>query len=310
MRGELILRSGETAALPECFAYRLVHTDGSAADCFELSFPTRRDLLPLLRQNRELRCMEADEVRFRGVIDEVETVRADRFVTTVCGRGLAAKLMDNQADGAEFFSLDLDTVLARYVRPCGITAISRSGGPWRMQMVSVGTGCTCMKVLESFCLHAGAPQPRFLPDGTLFISAAHGRRTVREEEVLSARWRLCRYGVVSRQKVLDLTSRTVRIAEAPELAALDISAAQVATRSGPFTHLTERTARQRLEASRRKLEVLELVLPGDHPAQPCDEISVGVPALTPSEEFIVSEVCRAFDGRSRTTRLTLRIREE
>ena len=309
MRAELLRRNG-SIELPELLTWRLIHTDGSSADSFELSFPTDPALMNALRSTRELRCVENGEVRFRGVVDEVETVRADAFVTTLCGRGFAAKLMDNQVEGAEFYTIDLDTVLNRYVRPYGISSISVQGGPWRMQLLSVGAGSTCQQVLQGFCLHAGAPQPRFLPDGTLCIATGGERHTIWAEDLLSATRRLCRYGVISRQKVIDLSHIATRTAENPGLAALGISSHGVATRSGPFTRITERTARQRLAASAKHLDTVELILPGSHPAQPCDTVTLRLPELDLDGEFIATEVCRRFDGEKEITKLCLRAKEE
>lgn len=308
MRAELLRRNG-SIELPELLTWRLIHTDGSSADSFELSFPTDPALMNALRSTRELRCVENGEVRFRGVVDEVETVRADAFVTTLCGRGFAAKLMDNQVEGAEFYTIDLDTVLNRYVRPYGISSISVQGGPWRMQLLSVGAGSTCQQVLQGFCLHAGAPQPRFLPDGTLCIAPGKGQHIIREADILSVTRRLCRYGVISSQKVIDLSHIATRTAENPALAALDIASHRVATRSGPFTRITERSAGQRLEASARNLDTVELLLPGYHPAQPRDKISLHLSEAGLDGEYAVMEVSRGFDGKKETTKLLMRAKE-
>lgn len=308
MKGELLTRNG-SVALPDLLFWNFIHTDGSSADSFELRFPTKTSLLPTLRGTRELQCTENGEICFRGVVDEVETVWENDFVTTLCGRGLAAKLMDNQMEGAEFYTLDLDTVLNRYVRPHGISAIHVQGGPWRTQLLSVGAGSTCQQVLQGFCLHAGAPQPRFLPDGTLCIAPGGSQHTLRAENVLSAARRLCRYGVISRQKVIDLSHIATRTAENPGLSALDISGYGVATRSGPFTRITERTAKQRLDISARNLDTVELVLPGSHPAQPCDTVTLYLPELNADGTFVVAEVCRQFDGEKETTKLCLRAKE-
>lgn len=308
MKAELLRRNG-TLDLPELLTWRLIHTDGSSADSFELSFPTDPDLFSALRSTRELRCMENGEVRFRGVVDEVESLWENAFVTTLCGRGLAAKLMDNQVEGAEFYTLDLDTVLRRYVRPYGISAISTKGGPWRGQLLSVGAGNTGWQVLQGFCLHAGAPQPRFLTDGTLYIGSGMGQHTVQDAEILSVARRLCRYGVISSQKVIDLSHIATRTAENPALSALDIASHRVTARSGPFTRITERSARQRLEASAKKLDTVEAVLPGYHPAQPCDRVFLKLPALGLDGECIVTEVCRHFDGKKETTMLSMQAKE-
>ena len=309
MKGEVMTREGKTIALPELISYRLLHTDGSSADSFEVTFPTRKSLLPALRTAADFRCKEDGKVRFRGVIDEVETVFENAFTTTLCGRGMAAKLMDNQVEGAEFYSLDLGTVLDRYVRPYGLTSFYLRGGPWRAQMLSVGAGSTCQQVLQGFCLHAGAPQPRFLSDGVLCIAPAEGYYTIGETQVLSARWRFCRYGVISRQKVIDLSYLVTRTAENSALQSLGIDSRRVATRSGPFTRITERSAQQRLAVSAKGLDTLELMLPGAHPAQPCDTIRVSLPSMCVDGEFTITEACRRLDGTGETTQLCLRAKE-
>lgn len=309
MKGYVTLAGGGTLALPEFTAYSLRHTDGTSADSFEVSFPTRTGVLAAVRKNRGFYCMDGSTVAFCGVIDEIEVSCDNACLTTLCGRGMAALLMDNQVEGAEFYNLDLDTVLSRYVRPYGISSISVQGGPWRTKLVRVGSGCTCQKLLQGFCLHAGAPRPRFLPNGTLCISAQANRYAIGSDDILTAARRFCRYGVKNRQKVLDLTARTARTAEDAALTALDIHAQGIATRSGAFTDLTERTAAQRLYENAEDADLLELVLPGNHGAQPCDTVSVTLACVDTGGEFTVREVCRRFDGNSIKTELILRAKE-
>ena len=170
MRGEVHTPGGEIIPLPEFTAWRLIHTDGRSADSFEVRFPTREDLLVRLLRGVNFYAVDGGATVFCGVVDEAEAIWADEYTTTLCGRGLAARLMDNQAGGAQFFNLDMNSVLDRYVRPFGIGQIRVEGGPWRTQMVSVPAGCSCKQVLDGFCRLVGAPQPRFDPDGTLRIA--------------------------------------------------------------------------------------------------------------------------------------------
>ncbi len=309
MRAELISTAGVPITLPEPLRYQLLYTDGESADSFSLSLPTGTDWLSRLRGCGELRCLEGERLLFRGVLDEAEAVMADAFTTTLCGRGLAARLMDNQVEGAEFYHLDLETVLARYVRPFGIDRIRVEGGPWRGQLLRIPTGCSCYQVLQGFCRHAGAPQPKFLPDGTLYIGSSRADHSLGPEACLRAGWRFCRYGVRSRQKVIDLSRHSSRLAENPALAAWGIASQGVATRSGPFTTITERSPWQRLAASARELETLELLLPGSHPAQAGDRMQVSLPALGVDGWFTIIEICRQFDGRQESTQLLLRAQE-
>ncbi len=309
MRCEVLTPEGVRLPLPDLTAFRFRHTDGTSADSFEVTFPTRESLLPELRKSVDFYAYDEEALCFRGRIDEVETVYADAFTTTLCGRGLAARLMDNQVEGAEYYSVELSTILERYVRPYGISAIQTQGGPFRVQLLSIGAGCSCYQVLQGFCLHAGAPTPHFLPDGTLSIAPGTGHYTLGADEILSATWRLCRYGVISQQKVIDLTSGITRTAELPALMRLGIDCRRVATRSGPFTHVIERTAWQRLEEAARELDTLTLVLPGAHPALPWDSVQVTLPELGIGGECIVTEACRQLDGSSDTTQLRLRAKE-
>ena len=310
MTGFLQSVGGDVVLLPEFTAYRLIHTDGSSADSFTVTFPTRPELLPRLARSSEFLANDGTDTVFRGVTDEVEAIWADGFTTTLCGRGLAAKLMDNHADGAQYFNLDLDAVLERYVRPYGVDRISVESGPWRAQMLAVSPGTSCLRVLQGFCLHARAPQPRFTPDGALRIGPSRRVHRLEEADLLSARWRLCRYGVVSEQYVHDLTSGVTHRAEEPSLRPYGISAVRHATRSGPFTKVTERSAQQRLEESREKLYTLELTLPGVFAAQCCDVVQARLPELRIDGEFTITEICRQFDGRAETTQLRLRIKEQ
>ncbi len=309
MRGELRTPGGESITLPEFTAWRLIHTDGRSADSFEVVFPTRKDLLPRLKRGVDFYANENGNVVFRGVVDEAEALWADAFTTTLCGRGLAARLMDNQVEGAQYYNLDMTAVLERYVRPWGIDSIRVEGGPWRAQMVSIGAGCSCKAVLEGFCRLSGAPAPWFAPDGTLRIARGGGSHSLSEEDVLAAKWRLCRYGVITEQQMHDLTTGAVSVVRDPVLETYGIRSRRIATRSGPFTHITERSARVRIGEAARDLETLELTLPGTHPARCRDTVRLSLPELQAEGEFTITEICRRFDGQKETTRLWLRTKE-
>ncbi len=294
--------------LPQLLTYRMTHTDGDSADSFEITVPGLPDLTQNLQLCPEIRLRENQGIRFRGVIDEVETAWGSACITTLCGRGLAAKLMDNQASGAEFYQADLHTVLERYVRPFGITNIYAPGS-YRASLWSVGTGVSCFRVLQGFCRLAGAPQPRFSREGTLVIAPSENHYTIHAGELLSAKLRLCRYGVISKQLVANLSSGGVTEADLSCAASYGISSRHVATRSGPLTHVIEKNARQRLEDSAKELYTLELVLPHVQEIQCCDSVKVNLPELGATGIYTVTEVCREFDGSRETTCLRLRRKE-
>lgn len=294
--------------LPQLLTYRMTHTDGDSADSFEITFPGQPAVIQALQGCPEFRLRDQQGIWFRGVIDEVETVWGNACITTLCGRGLGAKLMDNQTNGTEFYQADLNTVLERFVRPFGITDIYAPGS-YRARLWSVGTGVSCFRVLQGFCRLAGAPQPRFSREGTLLIAPGGTGYAIGESELLSARLRLCRYGVISRQLVANLSNGVVTAADLSYAAKYGISSRHVATRSGPLTHVIEKNARQRLEDSAKELYTLELVLPRVQEIQCCDSVKVNLPSLGATGTYIVAETCREFDGSRETTCLRLRRKE-
>lgn len=307
MIGEYLC-GGVWERLPQLLTYRTTHTDGDSADSFEITFPGQPGLVQSLHSCPEIRLKDGQSIWFRGVIDEVETAWGTSCITTVCGRGLAAKLMDNQAGGAEFYQADLRTVLDRYVRPFGITDIYAPGS-YRARLWSVGTGVSCFRILQGFCRLSGAPQPRFSREGTLMIAPGRTGYTIHSGQLLSAKLRLCRYGVISRQLVTDLSSGAVRTADLACASRYGISSRHAATRSGPLTHVTEKNARQRLEDSTKELYTLELVLPHVQELQCCDSVKVNLPDIGATGNYIVAEACREFDGSRETSCLRLRRKE-
>ncbi len=307
MTGEYLCE-GVWQRLPQLLTYRMTHTDGESADSFEITFPGMPRLVQDLQGCLEFRLREHQTVWFRGVIDEVETAWDTACITTLCGRGLGAKLMDNQVSGAEFYQAELQTVLERYVRPFGITDIYAPGS-YRARLWSVGAGVSCFRVLQGFCRLSGAPQPRFSREGTLLIAPGGTGCAIGAADLLSARLRLCRYGVIARQLVADLSGGGVTVAQLDSAAQYGISARHVATRSGPLTHVTEKSARQRLEDSTRELYTLELVLPRVQEIQCCDSVKVTLPDLGATGSYTVAETCREFDGSRETSTLRLRRKE-
>ena len=95
----------------------------------------------------------------------------------------------------------------------------------------------------------------------------------------------------------------------PVLESYGIRSRRFATRSGPFTHVNERSARARIAEAARDLNTLELTLPGGYSARCCDTVRLSLPALRAEEGYVITEICRRFDGLSETTRLGLRAKE-
>lgn len=293
MTGSLFCSNGQTFSLPELREWDILRTDGEGADAFALCFPLQPEHAEILRQAVRLTLREGRSILFCGLVDEVEcTVGPSGLQAVVIGRGLAARLLDNEVDGAEFYSVGIEDILARYCAPYGILAVDRDTMP-RLSLFAVPTGCSCHQAVWGFCRHAAGIRPRFLANGTLQLRADPPRahRTIDGQSgVLQASWRLCRYGVRTKQTVHDLTYRVSRTAENPTLIALGGRSEGVATRSGPYCKATELTAAQRICAANRELQTLELTLPGSFLAEPRDRVTVTLPQWGIEGDFYVQQV--------------------
>lgn len=294
MKANLFCSDGKTVTLSELTAWEFVRTDGDSADSFFLQAPLQADYGASLPRALRLTAWEGSRIVFCGLVDEVGLQAGPSgLLATVTGRGLAARLMDNQTVGAQFYTVGLEDILSRYVTPYGITAIRRDANVRRLSLFSVPTGTSCWQALCGFCLHAAGIRPRFLADGTLALQASPDQKSHEMTEksgILQAEWRLCRYGVRSQQQVHDLTYGVVRTAENAAFTAMGGWSCGVATRSGPYLKATERTAQQRLDASARELFTAQVTLPGSFLAEPCDQVTLRLPDWGMTGTYSVYEV--------------------
>lgn len=309
MTGSLFCADGRTFTLPALREWDVSRTDGASADAFALQFPLQAEDVGTLRKAIRLTLREDREIRFSGLVDEVEcTIGPEGWRAVVIGRGLAARLLDNEVSGAEFYSVGIEDILARYCAPYGIIAVDRDAALPRLSLFAVPTGCSCHQAVWGFCRHAANIRPRFLANGTLQIrkDPARTHHTIDHRSgVLQAQWRLCRYGVRTKQTVHDLTYGVARTAENPALIALGGRSEGVATRSGPYCKATEQTAAQRIAAGARGLETLEITLPGSFLAEPRDRITAVLPQWGIEGDFFVQQVRSRSDLAGLRCTLTL-----
>lgn len=308
MTGAVKTASGAVKPLPEALRWELCRTDGTAADCFQYTCTMSAGLAETLRQAVQFQATEGGKRVFTGLVDEFETSFGSGGVTvTVTGRGMAARLMDNETQGAEFFVIQLADILRRYVTPYGITAVLADKLPV-LSYFSVATGGTCWQALEGFCRHAGGIQPRFLANGTLELRAAPkvGRHEIYSSNVLRASRRFCRYGVISKQTITTVKTGALQTAENRAFQALGGLCQKVDTRSGDFMHAGFRTAQQRVADAARQMDVVELTQPGSFLAEPRDLVWVSLPQIEVAATYIVQEVRSSCTPDGRLCTLVLR----
>ena len=245
--------------IPEVVSWDICHTMGEPCDYYEISALYTSEIKGKLASAVRLRIKHDNATVFFGVVDEyVITLTEKGAVATVHGRSLAALLLDNEAEAAEYVSVGLSTIIAKHVTPCGITNIA-TGTMNTLAQFSVSSGSSQWSVLKHFCRYAGNIQPRFSPDGKLLLNNPTGsRKSV--SDAYSVKYRDNRYGIISTVLVKNRVtgaSYTVNNADASNLSARRVIT--VPKNTGAAT--ARNTAQYQITESQREKKTIELALP-------------------------------------------------
>ena len=169
MTGYVTMCDGRRSALPALLQWDIKLTDGDPCDGFSVCFPYERALAQTLRGAVFFTAEEDGATVFTGVVDDYEiTLDAKGLLAEMTGRGMAARLLDNQVRAAEYLSAQLADILKSYVLSYGVTKLRTVQMP-AVERFVVETGYSCWQVLAGFCRHSADIFPRFLPDGTLVL---------------------------------------------------------------------------------------------------------------------------------------------
>lgn len=206
---------GETWLMPQALSWELEHGMGSPCDAFEICFLYEKNMQEMLAAATRFRAVHEGETVFCGVVDEYE-IRADSkgLTVTVRGRGLAALLLDNEAESAEYYNPGTDFILDKHVFPWGVDEVRR-GAEIRTGLFSVSGGSSQWRVLEDFFWFCGGIRPRFSKEGVLLLDGSVGKllhidgSTAVAEQVFTA----ARCGVISEVLVRHLSGGAERVVE-------------------------------------------------------------------------------------------------
>jgi len=307
MTGAVLTYGGETWRLPPLISWDLRRTDGDPCDSASVTFPYEPARLEILKQAVRLRLTENGKTVFFGVVDEF-TAEAGTGGRTVAlsARSLAALLMDNQLRAAEFPVFQLSDALDRFVRPWGVTRVEAGVLP-PVRNFAVETGTTCWQALCGFCRHSADLRPRFSADGTLMLKTPSPSywELSGSAGVERAVFRHKRYGVISRQVLVDSRHQSAETADYAAFSAMGGSAQKVNLQRGKTTRATWRTAKQRIDDSARGAVTVTVTLPGPVAAEPGDRIRVDLPEAGIAGTFTLAETRDRCDGGKRTGTLEL-----
>ncbi len=284
--------AGNITCLPELLRWEFCRTDGEPCDSFCVEFAAERGDLQWLSGAVEFSALQRNQPVFTGVVDDYELRLSPKgFTAQISGRGMAARLMDNEVRAAEFFRAQAADIFAKYVLPYGVLKIEADDMP-AVEQFAVETGDSCWQILCGFCRHSADLYPRFSADGTLIIRKEGEPEIVRigASQVLDACFTDSRYGVASRQVMVNTRNGTQVTAENSEFLSRGGNSVRVNGRTGTRVRAVWRTAQQRLNDSARESRLLRLQVAGSFLAEPCQRVQVSLPKMGLDGVFTVQSV--------------------
>lgn len=210
MDGYVREAEGGLYRLPPLQEWKLCYTAGTPCDSFSVVCGYGPDMARHLKGAAGFQAADGTGIVFTGVVDEVEvTWDGDGRRTALHGRGMAALLLDNEAEPEEYGTATLDDILERHVLPYGIQVGERAALPG-VPGFAVASGSSQWQVLYQFARYYGGVTPRFDRRGRLLLTGwPEGPRRVLDDSapVTAALWREKRYGVLSEVLVRSRNSR-------------------------------------------------------------------------------------------------------
>lgn len=214
--GYLTCWDGTRYALPRFLKWKFEYTAGVPCDSYLVTCLWEAGLEGVLSDAVEFSALENGETVFEGVVDEWETRWEENGSTLVLsGRGMAARLLDNEAEAADYVVATGEDILRDHVTPHGV-AVGEVGELPAVSGFSVKSGSSEWQVVYDFARYYGGVAPRFDRAGRLVLSPWRDGKTVVVDAatpVTEFLYRERRYGVLSEILVRDKTRMAVERVE-------------------------------------------------------------------------------------------------
>ena len=309
MTGLITTCGGEVYQLPVLLAWEFSYTGGEPCDSFSVRCPYEKEMLDILRRAVRFTARENGTVRFFGVIDEHEAVCDEKGLwLELSGRGVAALLMDNEAEAVTYQRATASEILRRHVLPYGI----RCGGYDNLSATApyqVTSGSSEWKVLREFTRVSGGFSPYFQKDGTLLLTKERSIPDVRLDwnaPVFALRYKEKRYGVISEAVVIDKSTRVRQTVRNEDFYARGGQCRRVFyTPAHSGTQAMRYTGAYQIDRSKENSELLCVSVAARLDAQPEALVSVSGCRLGLTGNFRIREVVNRFGEDGETTELTM-----
>lgn len=310
MTGYLLTAQGKKLTLPPFLSWKLKRTGQVPCDSFEGECPWDAGAEPELENACRLIAEEDGARRFTGVLDEYRLTWNEKGgVLSLSGRGLAALLLDNQAQGQDYQVATLADILRDHVEPYGVP-LGRMGGLPAVPGFSVATGSSEWQALYSFARYHGGVQPRFDVFGALHIfSGGEERLTTVDDRtgVTELTLRDKRYGVCSEIVVLDPKSREPRRVVNESFLAQGGRSRRVMNMPAKTAYEAVRYSGQfQLDRSAEERFGLEFTVPGSYFCEPGDRVRLSLTRPAIAGTWVAEETEATMDGGGVRVKVKLR----
>lgn len=152
MRGRIITSDHRIFELPVLLRWNITYTGGVPCDSYEVTCVYDRTMAELLHLAAGFLALDENGgVLLRGIVDEYEVkLTAAGLAVTICGRGYAARLLDNESRPVTYQGATLAEIVRCHAAPYGIS--SAEIAPVSADSVyTVAAGTSQWKALEGFC---------------------------------------------------------------------------------------------------------------------------------------------------------------
>lgn len=308
MTGYLTDYTGKKHMLPTLLSWSVTHGLGSPCDCFELVCVYDTTMEPLLKSAYRFTGIHEGKTVFYGVVDETQVEISEQGrLFSVSGRGMAALLLDNEADTVHYYACSINDMLNKHVYPWGIKDVTYKTMGY-LYNFAVDSGESQWSVLNRFTGFASGIRPRFSRDGRLIINDVEGEKYTLDSSCGGFDFirRERRYGVISSVLVKNKVRGTKTTVTNSEFANRGGSCRRVInvprlTGSSAMRY----TGTYQINESKRDSTQFIVTLPKLFAAAPNDIITVKIPEIGNAVTMKADEVTVWANGLGCGTEITL-----
>lgn len=309
MKGYLTTCDGVKYELPTLLKWEFSYTGSVPCDSFTLRCAYEPAMAETLRRAVRFTAKEDGAVEFAGIVDECGVTCDERGLQLeVSGRGMAALLLDNEAESVSYQWATMEEILKNHVAPYGIVCTGYDAVTAAARY-RVANGSSQWKALNDFVALHGGIAPYFDKTGALEIKRNRRASCVNIDEktpVMALAYCDKRYGVIAEALVVDSKAgakQRVKNEAFCDRGGTSRRVFYVPARSG--RQMMRYTGEYQIAKSKEGAETLRVTVAGRFSAAPGDRAHVSGTKLGLAGEFRVIECVRRFGESGEMCEVTM-----